>query len=354
MQLAGGKWDHMMDQTHIGYTYWQEPPHNTMPRVDVIQLPVAADMGVAVVERDRAPERAAGPFAPRPQVLAPLDVYTQPTDHIDVYNRGRTPFAFTATAGERWLIVSPSHGTVDKEMRLSVSVDWTRAPAGERRVPITIAGPHDSRVTIDAPIFNPSAPRRDSVVGFVEGNGFVSMDAEHFTHAVAHDGVSWISVPDLGRTGSAMEATPITAASQAPGAAARLEYSAFLFDSGTVNVHAYLSPTLNFTNARTGLRYAVSFDDQPPRIIDAQADTSARAWEKSVADDIVVSISTHTLAAPGEHVLKFWMVDPGIVVQKLVIESRPLPPSYLGPPESYRRTPIRVVRSAAASTPRVP
>ena len=31
--LAHGKWDHMMDQTHIGYTYWQEPPKNTMPQV---------------------------------------------------------------------------------------------------------------------------------------------------------------------------------------------------------------------------------------------------------------------------------------------------------------------------------
>ncbi len=24
--LARGKWDHMMDQTHIGYTSWNEPP----------------------------------------------------------------------------------------------------------------------------------------------------------------------------------------------------------------------------------------------------------------------------------------------------------------------------------------
>jgi hypothetical protein len=25
-QIANGKWNHMMDQTHIGYTYWQQPP----------------------------------------------------------------------------------------------------------------------------------------------------------------------------------------------------------------------------------------------------------------------------------------------------------------------------------------
>src|ERR1051326_7849724 len=32
-QLIDGKWNHMMDQTHIGYTYWQQPPVNKMPEV---------------------------------------------------------------------------------------------------------------------------------------------------------------------------------------------------------------------------------------------------------------------------------------------------------------------------------
>jgi hypothetical protein len=38
----------------------------------------------------------------------------------------------------------------------------------------------------------------------------------------------------------------------------------------------------------------------------------------------------------GQHVLKFWMVDPAVVLQKLVIERGTIRPSYLGPPESYR------------------
>lgn len=29
--IAGGKWNHMMAQTHIGYTYWQQPPVNKIP-----------------------------------------------------------------------------------------------------------------------------------------------------------------------------------------------------------------------------------------------------------------------------------------------------------------------------------
>jgi len=34
--MSGGKWDHMMDQTHIGYTYWQQPPVDKMPNVTTI------------------------------------------------------------------------------------------------------------------------------------------------------------------------------------------------------------------------------------------------------------------------------------------------------------------------------
>lgn len=27
--ILGGKWDHMMDQTHVGYAYWQQPMQNS-------------------------------------------------------------------------------------------------------------------------------------------------------------------------------------------------------------------------------------------------------------------------------------------------------------------------------------
>src|SRR5579883_1057944 len=46
--LLDGKWDHMMDQTHIGYTFWQEPPRNVMPQVKELELPAASAMGVAI------------------------------------------------------------------------------------------------------------------------------------------------------------------------------------------------------------------------------------------------------------------------------------------------------------------
>ena len=46
--------------------------------------------------------------------------------------------------------------------------------------------------------------------------------------------------------------------------------------------------------------------------------------------------TTHHLAEAGVHILKVWMVDPTVVVQRLIINTGGLRPSYLGPPESFR------------------
>jgi hypothetical protein len=161
------------------------------------------------------------------------------------------------------------------------------------------------------------------------------MEAGHYSRAVGTREITWKVIPDLGRTLSGVTAFPSTAKSQVPGGnSPRLEYAINLTDTGIVVVRAYLSPTLNF-RAGSGLKYAVSIDDESPQIVNMQQDTSDKAWEQWVSNNVITATSRHRVTAPGAHVLKFWMLDPGVVLQKLVSERGTIKPSYLGPPESF-------------------
>jgi hypothetical protein len=330
--LAHGKWNHMMDQTHIGYTLWNQPPVNVMPAVQEIQIPDKADMGIAV-------EGSAMPWLNvfHEPAFPWFDVFNQQRRFVDVFNRGRTPFEFSAITSAPWIQVTPSRGTVEKDQRVWVSVDWGKVPLGSADGSVSITGPDSHTTTIGVHAFNPPDPTRDTLHGFVEADGYVSIEAEHYTKKSDAADVRWEKIDDYGRTLSSMTIFPVTSKSVAPPAnSPSLEYEIYLFHPGQVEVEAILAPTLNFVPGR-GLRYAVSFDDQPPQVVDALAQNSLRDWGQTVEDSVRKVKSTHTVENIGYHTLKFWMVDPGVVLQKLVVNLGGVKPSYLGPPESYRK-----------------
>jgi hypothetical protein len=136
-----------------------------------------------------------------------------------------------------------------------------------------------------------------------------------------------------------MTILPATAASATPPEdSPHLEYKVLLFTAGKAVVHATFAPTLNFVPGR-GLRYAVSFDDEVPQIVeivpkDFDARNGNREWEESVRNASRTVRSTHELSKAGMHTLKIWMVDPAVVLKKITVDLGGLKPSYLGPPES--------------------
>jgi hypothetical protein len=332
--LAGGKWNHMMDQTHIGYTFWNQPVRNAMPAVQEIQVPHPAEMGLAVEGSE-----ASWPGGPGEPATPALSVFDGLSRYIDIFNRGRQPFDFRIEAAEPWLRVDVPRGTVDREQRIQVSAAWNDVPAGTERGTLTVTGPGAGSIRVAVPILNPPAPRPEMLGGFVEANGYVSMEAEHFARSVAPPGRQWMVIPDHGRTRSGVTAFPVTARPAVPAdpGGMRLEYQMHLFSQGDVRVEVHLAPTQKFQPG-DGLRYAISFDDEAPRMVNVHADDSLAAWEKSVADGVKILTTQHSIARPGAHVLKFWAIDPGLVLQKVVVYTARPRPSYLGPPESARGT----------------
>jgi hypothetical protein len=241
-KLKDGKWNHMMDQTHIGYTYWQQPPRQKMPEVKYLSE--------------------------------------------DSEKKTTTEF-------------------ISEE--------------------VTESSPY------------PEIGKRQGNF-FKEVNSLISIEASHFTKAINANGITWKILPDLGKTGDAITSFPVTAAEQKPGTnAPHLEYELYTYSDGEFRINAYFSPTLNFHNTENGLQYAISIDNEQPQIISINKEDKnsiSGVWNKWVGENIIIKTTTHKIIKSGKHVLKYWTVNPGVVLQKLVLDFGGVKPSYLGSPET--------------------
>ena len=242
--IRNGKWNHMMSQTHIGYTNWQQPPFNKIP-------------------------------------------------DLKFFKEGE---------GEE---------EPPKEMMMFYSAQ-DKIPAGA------------------------------NTNTFYEAMGVVSIDASHFTRAVNANGVRWQPLPDHGRTGSAITSFPVTAAPQKPGSASpHVQYEFYTYDSSMeFTIQAYFSPTLNFHNTEQGLQYAISVDNEKPQIISINKEdrnTGSGIWNKWAGENIIIKSSKHLIGRAGKHTIKYWMVNSGVVLQKLVADFGGAGSTYLGPPETRKQ-----------------
>ena len=212
--IADGKWNHMMDQMHIGYTSWQEPRRRKMP--DIVYIPT----------------------------------------------------------------------------------DNQNAKTGKI---------------------------------FIEKDGYVSIEAENFSRSGNSDRINWQVIPYLGKTKSAITTIPQNVYPK-ENEHIYVEYDIEFVNTGEFEVSLLFSPTLNF-NANKGLRYEISIDGAVPQQINLNGHYKGELgrWQ---ADQIINSVSRHRIESVGKHTLRFLVKEPGLVLQKIMINTGGLKPSYLGAPES--------------------
>ncbi|MGI4846132.1 MAG: glycosyl hydrolase 115 family protein [Janthinobacterium lividum] len=333
-----GKWNHMMSQNRFGYTNWAQPYRDVMPAVARLRLPEpsapggirAADQMGVVVQGSQAVWPAYGLQHMR---VPALDVFDRQPRYIELFNRSREPFDYAVKASHPWIRLSHAAGRVDKEQRILVDVDWNAVPTGSLEAELTVSGPEGARVLVKVPVHKPVDLSPQSAQGHVESRGVVAIEAEHFSRSHAPQGRQWLRIPGYGHTLSGMTTMPGAAPALSVDDGMRLEYDVHLFTAGELKLHATLGPTLKFQPGK-GFRFAVSIDDGPVQEVNVHADESEQYWNKLVSDGVARFVTTHRIERPGRHTVKFWALDPGLVLQRLVIDAGGLQPSYLGPPES--------------------
>lgn len=329
-ELSQGKWNHFMSQPHLGYTHWNNPPANTLPVLYDYQPHGAADMGIAVEGTAQAWP------TPGQYRLDEFSPWGQLERRIEIFNKGTRPFNFLAKVSAPWIIISNTSGQVADTEQLQVTIDWEKAPYGKSQGSIHITGAAWGGATIQVSAFRPDDKATRKMRGFIEADGYIAMEAANYSNRGTAHGFEWQPLPQLGRTLSAVSVFPVTDYSFSnPDKGPWIEYEVYFFSTGEFTVEGLFAPSLPFMPGR-GLRYAIGFDKETPQVVDILADMSDAAWSEAVTSGVRVSRSKHRISKPGLHTLRIYMVDPGVTLQKLIINTGGLKPSYLGPEQSVK------------------
>jgi len=347
--LGNGKWRHIMDQPWVGLqtagstngilsTEWRSPGRSTLPAVTEIDVPAAAELAVAVEGNPAAwavvtPMNftsLAGFEGKRIPTLPTMAPHGSGSRWLDVFNRGLAPFSYRISASEPWVSVTPATGDIQTEQRVEVQIDWAAAPAGNHAPTLTIAGPAGQSIVVHVPIFKPAAAAEREARGFVESDGYISIDATGFDPPEEKE--RWEVLSGYGRTGASVTSPLGAKPAESIRESSPLEYPVTFFSAGSVTVNLEISPGLAVRGKE--LRCAVAFDDTEPQMLTVPTDEAAHY--AGLIDSVMRLQSTHEIPKAGPRRLRIWLLDPEIILQKIVVETGEVRPSYLGPPQSHR------------------
>lgn len=131
--IAGGKWNHLMDQTHIGYTIWQEPDKNIKPAT----VCIAADKKLQFAEKDGVVSIEAAHFSSKENgniSWVEIPRFGKTLSGMTTWQQTVTPekasltYEFETTTdcdnAEVWLYLAPTlNFNQNRGLRYAVSVD---------------------------------------------------------------------------------------------------------------------------------------------------------------------------------------------------------------------------------------
>lgn len=335
---------------------------NTVPPLSYVQeleTSLAGNIGVGVegsnatVSGDDAWHANSG----NTLVLPPMDPYGPKTRWFDIFARGTEGCNWTVSPWKDYVVTTPNNGYTGghngSDTRIYVSIDWSKVPPAPNTTTVNINitsscgtqwGNYPAPM-VQVPVSNLAVP--GNFTGFVESDKHISIEAEHTSRNTVVNNTSYTTLPAYGRTLSGVTLNPVLAPSQPAGTGPVLEYDLWTFTNTSVaNVTLLLSPSQNLHGPSRPLKYGIAFDSEAPQIIQFVSNYTGgdypKGWNQAVADGVWgmssgnSTTTRHDLRVKGKHTLKIWAVEPGVVVQKIVVDLGGVRSSYLGPPESFR------------------
>lgn len=272
--------------------------------------------------------------------------YSNTARYIDLYNTGGGNFDWKAETDAPWLELNKASGTVYSDDRIWVAIDPTKAPPAASTATVTITqmiGENQVKTeTIPVTLENEKTELPEKT--YVESDGYVSIEAEHYTSTTANGNYRWQTEKDLARSGDSIKAypnMPSTVGTPDKSVSAYVDYTIYFKSAGTFDVDVYRMPTLN---ERGSVKFGVGLDDNAPTVLSGtntyyvNDSVGKDPWGKGVLANNETLTAKITVSQPGLHTLRIYHIDTGVIIDKLVITTGEKKASYFGAPESYNTT----------------
>ena len=313
--MSDGKWHHMMSSKHVDFVNWNDEgsdyPHTACP-----VLPEKGKMLVAVSGRD-------GAVSEGETMLPVFTSVENRTEDIWLLYTGSGSFSPAAEWSAEWIKVRCEQLGFGAA-RYSVSVDFGKLTSDSETNIVFSCDEQSVSVKVCAHICDTAQIPAGT---FIESDGAVSIEAEHFSSVHDADGCGWRVIDNYGKGLSSIKCLPDRRSFTHPESAPYAEYSFFIEHADEYFVTCVLAPTNNTAHGK-GLRYALILDGGRAEIIDSLPENFAAGsvndeeWKKYVLDNCRRS-TVKMILSGGLHTLRFCQVDAGIVLQKIEIAKKP-------------------------------
>lgn len=328
-----GKWKHMMALSNGGGRF-------ALPPIDSVAAFPEPVLGISL--SDFSDVKSSG----EPYHLPMFNSLLPKSYHIDLFNKGKGELDWRMEVKDDWIRLDRKSGSTKEHDRVTVSVDWEKAPSGDEvksQIHLFSNG-GDEKVFLS--LLNPLSPSADDVHDlYIEDNGVVVIDATGFHRKKETEEIRFSILEGVGIENkvvmlgeplaknshyASLELTSNYVAPVRSGEFPVLEYDFYTFSEGPVDVYTYMVPQFPL-NYETGSRYGVMLDNSPVYLPEASAPYYSTLWIQSILRNTRINKTSHVVDKPGKHTIKIYAAHPGVILQKIVIDLGGLKRSYLGP-----------------------
>jgi len=332
--MAHGKWSGIMSM------HPRDLPVFGQPNAD---FPVQSNSPHFVIQTEGAEADTSGHV----RILPDFTNSNGQPHFFDVFLSGNADNVnYSVSAKQNWIRISNKSGKLvnsgpNSQQRVWVNIDWDHAPRLTRFTGLITVSCSDQNYNVRVNCKRVLPVAGSANRGFVESNGYISIYAKDFQQVQNNGHSRWEKITGMSGTGTSVEALPLTITNSA---AKILKDSSiknqpaltYIFNTiteGPALIQFYTIPT-HPVNKDGGVRYGICVDDGGCEIVDFQTFGRSDEWKQAVlSNSIMRSLKTPSLT-PGQHKLKIYMIDPGVILDRIVIDMGGIKPFYGLIPES--------------------